>query len=504
VNKPKWSGYLSPLFAAIFPILSLANENLVFIRPISILRSTLLSISITAIFYILFYLLLRNWNKAAILSSILIILLATYGNVYGLFREQMGEDIRHVYLLIAYVLVYGGIAAFVIFGLKNAKDINNAILVGGVAMAIYLSISIGYYEYQVYQSDVSTADTESPFTTNLTEEEISGLPDIYLILLDGHTRSDILQDVYGYDNSEFIDELKEMGFWVPDCAQSNYPSTNFSITSLFQMEYLHHVYEDYDNLVFPPLNNTAVFNVLEDHNYSIVTFHNFVFQHFNIKDDIRYRKENKNFGSINEFEKMVVDNSILRLLVEMDGVFPAAWSRPFEDDFYLTHYRDTQYALETLPELPKLEGNNFVYAHLLVTHDPFVFMPDGSFNTSYKITPENYTYTVEYIDSTLPSIAEKIIENSDTPPIILIMGDHGAPLKGTPIGERIGILLAVYLQGKEPAGFYEGITPVNVFRLMFNNLLDTQYELIDDKSYEIWQTSELGRVSKQIFQTCTP
>ena len=42
-----------------------------------------------------------------------------------------------------------------------------------------------------------------PLTSELSAENIANLPDIYLILLDGHTRSDVLEDVYGLDNSDF-------------------------------------------------------------------------------------------------------------------------------------------------------------------------------------------------------------------------------------------------------------------------------------------------------------
>lgn len=39
-------------------------------------------------------------------------------------------------------------------------------------------------------------------------------PDVYLIILGAYLRDDILLEVYQYDNSEFIDALTELGFYV--------------------------------------------------------------------------------------------------------------------------------------------------------------------------------------------------------------------------------------------------------------------------------------------------
>jgi hypothetical protein len=504
VKKSTWFGHLTPFLVAIFPILSLANENLVFVQFNSIIRSLLISVSIASIFYLFFYLILRDQNKSAILTALLVFILLTYGNVYLSIENRIDEAVEHRYLLGADAVLLLLVGVFVIFGVKDAKQLNLAILTGGSVIVIYLLISIGIYEYRGYQSEVASERSEIPFASGLSEEEVSKLPDIYLILLDGHTRSDVLKNVYDYDNSEFIDQLEGLGFWVADCSQSNYPITNLSLTSLFEMDYLNNIYSEFDNLVFPPLNNTTVFQILNNHNYSTVTFNNFVFEHFDIKDDIRFSKEDNIFGSINEFEKMLVDISILRILIDMEGVFPNSWVRPFEDDFYLRHYRDTLYALETLPELSEMDENIFVYAHLLVTHDPFVFMPDGSFYASKHISAVEYRNSVEFIDTTLPEIVEEIISNSEDPPIIIIMGDHGPSLKGNPIEERVSILFAIFLQGEEPEGFYEEISLVNVFRLIFNFMFDAKYELIEDKSYDIWNTSELGNTDEPILSVCNP
>jgi hypothetical protein len=39
-------------------------------------------------------------------------------------------------------------------------------------------------------------------------------PDVYYFILDSYTRADLLKEAYGYDNSPFLDALRERGFYV--------------------------------------------------------------------------------------------------------------------------------------------------------------------------------------------------------------------------------------------------------------------------------------------------
>jgi len=39
-------------------------------------------------------------------------------------------------------------------------------------------------------------------------------PDIYYIILDAYTRTDVMKDKLGYDNNSFVNSLQDMGFYV--------------------------------------------------------------------------------------------------------------------------------------------------------------------------------------------------------------------------------------------------------------------------------------------------
>ena len=63
-------------------------------------------------------------------------------------------------------------------------------------------------------------------------------PNIYMLILDGYSRSDVLLDEFGFDNQPFIDELTTSGFDVAPNATSNYSLTHFSLASILDMRYL--------------------------------------------------------------------------------------------------------------------------------------------------------------------------------------------------------------------------------------------------------------------------
>jgi hypothetical protein len=85
------------------------------------------------------------------------------------------------------------------------------------------------------------------------------------------------------------------------------------------------------------------------------------------------------------------------------------------------------------------------------------------------------------------------------------MGDHGAtgiPERETPQW-RMSILDAYYVNDQAKQDLYETITPVNTFRIVFNNYFGTTYPLLEDKSYH---TTNMNNFTPQalIPNNCQP
>ena len=92
-----------------------------------------------------------------------------------------------------------------------------------------------------------------------------------------------------------------------------------------------------------------------------------------------------------------------------------------------------------------------------------------------------YRDQVIFINSQIKTIVQDIIDKSARPPVIVLQGDHGAvQMKGM---ARVAILNAYYLPGVDPASaLYASISPVNTFRVIFNQYFGGNYPLLEDVS----------------------
>lgn len=112
------------------------------------------------------------------------------------------------------------------------------------------------------------------------------------------------------------------------------------------------------------------------------------------------------------------------------------------------------------------------------------------------------------MNTQIQKFVDAIIAHSKRPPVIIIQADHGPgawldwkDINKTNLKERLTILNACYIPDGVDIGLYEGITPVNTFRLIFNYYLGTDFELLEDKSYfALWDAPyKLIDVTENIF-----
>jgi hypothetical protein len=63
-------------------------------------------------------------------------------------------------------------------------------------------------------------------------------PDIYFIVADEYAGDQELKEIFHFDNSKFLDRLRQLGFKVLKNTTSNYNFTPYSIASTLNMKYL--------------------------------------------------------------------------------------------------------------------------------------------------------------------------------------------------------------------------------------------------------------------------
>jgi hypothetical protein len=476
--------YLHPFLFAIYPIVELRNFNIAYVDSATLVRPILVSLFITAILWNLLRLLTREWQRSGILTTCLVILFFAYGHAFLQIEAIFGEMIRHRYLILIFAGLFALAAWFALRRMKQPGALIQFLIVAGGFLALFSVARSAQYDYSVYQSAREVRAALDAYREEVSSSNVGERPDMYFILLDAHTSAFALEKYFEYDNSAFTRELENLGFYVAECAQSNYPVTKLSVTSAFYANY-----HQKDTLF--PLYSSLVIETLRSQGYRIVTFENRSNGHFSFGEDLRLSRNQMLAGKIDltggltEFEFELLETSLARIAFDIPSLIPGFdLARQKETEFY-EHYQQTIFILDELKRLPQeVAGPKLVFAHILVPHPPFIFTPQGGFQWS-ESEVEGYLSNTQFIDAQMPGIVSEIIANSKTPPVIIIMGDHGpsgVPSKDQP-KLRMSILNAYYVNDAAKADLYPTITPVNSFRVIFNNYFGTDYPILEDTAY---------------------
>lgn len=490
---------IHPFLISCYAVLSLYSANMDEIFINSIGRLLIVLTLSTTILLVLFFGLTKNWQKSGLLVSFFLLLFFTYGHVHTFKDITFGgiNVFRHKYLMMIWLLL--GVAGTIfIRRIKDLKPVTGFVNTMSVIMLLFPVFSIGRFvvEEKVYGSVVET-QTSSPFELSTPQPA----PDVYFIVLDAYGRADVLQDLVGYDNSGFIRELQDMGFYVAECSQSNYARTQLSIASTLNMDYVQNLIPDlYADevkfLVSPLLLHSQVRNLFEGMGYKIVAFYNgYPRVHWEDADYFLQPEEQSLLltqldSTLTSFEELFINTTMLSAIIDSqaDGVPISSNPSRREADLYM---------LTTLPKIPQILGPKFIYAHLMLPHPPFIFGPNGE-EVTISTSGDGLNDVTEYQDEAnrvgyrdqliytnrqILSVLRDIIENSPTPPIIVLESDHGPTGYGG-AQNRMGNFMAYYFPDKDVDGLaYPSITPVNSFRLVFNAYFDGKYPLLDDISY---------------------
>ena len=126
----------------------------------------------------------------------------------------------------------------------------------------------------------------------------------------------------------------------------------------------------------------------------------------------------------------------------------------------------------------------------MIPHPPYSFGANGefiSFNDGASVEEHTIAYTnqVVFINREILKVVDVILNNSKTPPVIIIQGDHG-PLPDIAFSgdEKMPILNAYYLPGPDASKkLYPTITPVNTFRVVLDSYFHQSLPILEDISY---------------------
>jgi hypothetical protein len=312
-----------------------------------------------------------------------------------------------------------------------------------------------------------------------------------------YPREDILREDFGYDNSVFLDNLKEMGFHVSSCSMSNYAQTILSLSSSLNMDYVDKLEagvssdsKDRTELVHL-IAHPRVRSFFESLGYKTVSLS--AYAPLQWKDaSIFYSTKPEELPEyierpiLSPYEAMFIKSTAGILILDANILKESEITRsaqyPFND-----HIRQQLYILDTLPEIGKIEGPKLVFVHIQIPHPPFVFNGDGSIVENPPPFPsagieidEEYWHglfrnQVIYVNSRLLPAIRSLINASSIPPVIILQGDHGPNSSN-----RLAVLTAIYSTQFQPS---DSISPVNIFRGLLSSTFGQNLPELPNISY---------------------
>ncbi|MEW5939499.1 MAG: hypothetical protein AB1750_07550 [Chloroflexota bacterium] len=478
------SGLWYPFLFAAYPALGLLAVNVSEARPEEGVRPVFIALALAALLLALFRLLLRDWYRAAFVTAAWMGLAATYGHVFLELQEAESAYAQHR-LLGGAALLLGALALFA----ASRPRVRFEAWVGPLNVAALALVVFPLGKILWHEAGRATPDAYAHADAPIVEVE-GTRPDIYYIVLDMYTRADTLRTAYGYDNSEFLGGLEAMGFDVAECAMSNYVRTELSLASSLNMTYLT---SDVDPKITPEnLARSPMWNLVRDNaameyararGYKTVAFAT-GFPWSELDNADIYLEPDPLRGGLTEFESLWLQTTALRVLQD-EGLVDTRYAA-------FNRYRErTRFVLDALPAFATMDEPTFVFAHIILPHPPFVFAEDGGTTDPVSYLNEKNQYPAEkfkagyamqvtFANREITRIVREIVANSETPPVIILQGDHGPWLQSRQ--RRMTILNAYYLPG-HPDAIADFITPVNTFRLVFDLYLDGDFGLLQNASY---------------------
>ena len=232
----KRSFVIHPLLVAAYPILSLLAHNITEVSLKEGVRPLLVSLAIAGILMLLFGVLLKDWHKAGLLTTLFTLWFFSYAHIYRLLKTSpitlLAAIGRHRYLALASLLLLTLAVWWILRNRRNLTRWSSALNFAGTCALLFPFLSILSFLLQPAGSLAPTTSIADQLSTP------DRPPDIYYIILDSYAREDILQDVFEYDNQPFLEELQERGFFIASRSHSNYGRTALSLASSLNMDFL--------------------------------------------------------------------------------------------------------------------------------------------------------------------------------------------------------------------------------------------------------------------------
>lgn len=470
-----------PVFIFLLPIFFVLHgyvEYQFFIPEMEALELLLFYLVIDIILLVIFYLLYKNIRKAALAAFISLSIFFFFGPLYDTLKEIADNTflIKYSFLLSALFCIY-------IVSLLLVKKATLGIRLLQFLNTLFFIFII--YDLCVITFKITSEDKEPNFfvkTSNLK-------PDVFLLVLDGYAGQEQLFTDFSFDNSFFLNDLKELGFHILKESRSNYSDTPFSVSSLLNFEYLDlkdFSYTDQNlNYCYKRISKNAVVKVFKDYGYEFVN--NSI---FDIGDDASLIEKTFLLSGIDLISSQTLTSRIRRDLFNNFVMNHMRQSAVYKDFVFRDYRNNDKLYRKSLTDF-RNGGNKprFIYTHLMMPHFPYYYNAKGELNKLEDLRFDQlnrkdlYLGYLQYCNLKVLSLISEILRSSEKPIAILLLSDHGYRYE-LRRDLHFSNLAAIYLPNKDYSGYYDSLTNVNQFRILFKKLFNYSLPVIKDSTVQ--------------------
>lgn len=481
---------LYPFASAAFPVFLCYSMNANISEPLNIMFLPLaMTISICLMLLSLGVICLRSLPKAALLTStfFLAAFVPLYCALLFALLSCLGLPALFlinptVFLTAALIVLCCGVA-----GVVGPESLRNGITRVWQTFSLYslalellaIGLGVGLLSTMLIMESLKVSQ---PTATVAVSKQY---PNFYYVILDGYANPETWKERFDYDNAAFIAALSAAGFRTAEDSFANYGITELSLCSSLNMDYL----ENIANISKGPSDNLSVACWYLQDNRILRLLSGFGYKYVHLGSVFGptewnfLAQKNMPAGMIDMFSIYMYQMSV-----------PGIMDRVFKWNICTRLYtKSMKNSLSNLEKTGTIKGPKFVFAHLMLTHPPFVFTAEGkqrpyeglSFDWPNS-SKQAYLEQAKFAEVAVLATLKRIVA-IDPDAIIVLQSDHGPAFEQQKDEDRNTYLyhrMRIFNAFKMPSTIrlLPQMSPVNTFRYLFGKTLPCRLPLHENKS----------------------
>jgi hypothetical protein len=488
--------------ASVFRLYATNLRVLYFSDVIAALAAALVA---ALVLFVAFGVVLRNFGaKAAILASATLVAGLFYVEIIDAVNWYAGTDLSPVAALPIMLAVMAAVFVAVAWPRIDFAPAN-AVL-NGIALVIFIvpawHVASNTWKAGGTSRPAAAAFDATPAAVELSAADPAAANDkprhVLYVIFDRYGSQSVLTDYYGFDNNDLVGFLKENGFYVASNSRANYPMTAPSVASTFHLDYIDFLARDsrskmnHWHPIYDMLRDHRVGRFLKSRGYRFVQIGGWWGQ----TQHNPYADETHSFG-LTEFNYWYLRKTAVAPI--LDAVAPrSSYARLLQWDNGQCLRVPRQ--IEKVKEIGTRSEPTFMFAHILVPHDPYAFSADGRClspdEMKARTEPQGYVEQVQYANSLIKDFVAALLATDGPKPIIIIQADEGpVPTRyrsghqpwpdatADELKAKMGILNAFYFPDGDYRDLDQKVSSVNTFRIVLDKYFGTTFKRLPDRSY---------------------